>query len=202
MHLVTEWNPKKNFIPHSLICILEMVLIPVGGWIGGPAALTDRWGRSLGCEQTQTGSGIWQVTPWLPHIVLILPVNLYTKYIFQEMSMVLPYYIIQRSTHCIRPTYTLSTLAQTQTNSWTYLHQYNTRIFWVVFLRALPSEGMNPALIGLSKLGPALIGRSALRDWMDLKDMELIGWQEAERGQTGVTVPWSSLANQGVLWDK
>lgn len=45
----------------------------------------------------------------------------------------------------------------------------------MVFLRALLSGGMNPALIGLSKLGPALIGRSALRDWMDLKDMELIG---------------------------
>jgi len=88
-----------------------------------------------------------------------------------------------------------------QNNSSTYLHQYHTRVFWVVFLRELPSEGMNPALIGLSKLRPALTGRSALRDWMDLKDMELIGWQEAERGQTGVTVPRSSLTNQGVLWD-
>lgn len=82
----------------------------------------------------------------------------------------------------------------------TYLHQYHTRIFWVVFLRELPSEGMNPALTGLSKLRPALIVRSALRDWMDLKDMVLIGWQEAERGQTGVTVPRSSLTNQGALW--
>ncbi len=45
----------------------------------------------------------------------------------------------------------------------------------MVFLRVLLSRGMNPALIGLSRLRPALIGRSALRDWMDLKDMELIG---------------------------
>ncbi len=74
--------------------------------------------------------------------------------------------------------------------------------FWVVFLRVLLSRGMNPALIGLSRLRPALIGRSTLRDWMDLKDMELIGWQEAERGQMGFTVPQASLTNQGVLWDK
>lgn len=72
----------------------------------------------------------------------------------------------------------------------------HTGKFWVVFLRVLLSRGMNPALIGLSTLRPALIGRSTLRDWMDLKDMELIGWQEAERGQMGVTVPQASLTNR------
>lgn len=45
----------------------------------------------------------------------------------------------------------------------------------MVFLRVLLSGGTNPALMGLSRLRLALIGRSALRDWMDLKDMELIG---------------------------
>lgn len=49
----------------------------------------------------------------------------------------------------------------------------------------VPSVRRRPAK---SRLGGGALARSALRHCRDLKEVALMGWQEAERGQMGMTV--------------